>query len=289
LRLLEGAETDLKTWGHNSADYVHQVTEALKLALADRDEYYGDPLFVDVPWEALISRKYAELRRPLIDPRRASLERRPGDPRGGKPRKLPATSGAKEAGAQRDTTTCLVADRWGNVVAATPSGWGGVVAGDTGVQLGTRLRSLNAQAGHPNCIEPGKRPRITLTPTLVLKDDRPLLAISVAGGDLQDQVTLQLLLNCLEFQMSPADAVSAPRFTTAHHVGSFSQPPPKLGSLTLDEELADKLADDLQSRGHVVQRVKSPQASPCVLLIDSTNGVKRAAGDPKAHRHAGAY
>lgn len=289
LRLLEGVQPNLKTLGHNSADCVHVTAEALKLALADRDTYYADPLFAQVPLEALLSRGYADLRRPLIDHKRASLELRPGDPVGGKLLKPSTAPANKAAGPQRDTTTCLVADRWGNVVAATPSGWGGVTAGDTGVVLGSRLRSLNTQPGHPNCIEPGKRPRITLTPTLVLKDDKCVLAISVAGGDLQDQVSLQLLLNSIDFEMSPADAVTAPRFSTAHHIGSFSQPPPKLGSLTLDEELADRVAAELEARGHKVQRTKPPQAAPCLLKLDPLTGAKHAAGDPQARRHAGAY
>ena len=289
LRLLEGLSPELKSLGHNSADYVHVTTEALKLALADRDTYYADPLFQDVPLAALLSRKYADLRRPLLDLRRASLESRPGDPLGNRPLKEGSAPAEKPSGRQQDTTTCLTADRWGNVVAATPSGWGGVVAGDTGVTLGSRLQSLNTQAGHPNCIEPGKRPRITLTPTLVLKNGQALLAISVAGGDLQDQVSLQLLLNCLDFSMSPAEAVTAARFSTSHHVGSFGQTPPKLGNLTLDEELADRIAADLQARGHQVQRVKPPQGHPCVLSLDPATGSKHAAGDPKANRRAGAY
>lgn len=289
LQLLEGANPPLKSLGHNSADYVHVTAEALKLALADRDAYYADPLFADVPLNQLLSRSYADLRRPLIDPQRASLELRPGDPLGGKPLAARAASIERPADTQKDTTTCLVADKFGNVVAATPSGWGGVMAGDTGVLLGSRLRSLNALPGHPNCIEPGKRPRITLTPTLVLKGGRCVLAVSVAGGDLQDQVSLQLVLNCLEFGMSPADAVTTPRFSTAHHIGSFSQPPPKLGSLTLDEDLAEKIAADMESRGHKVQRTKPPQASPCVLALDPLTGMKLGAGDPKARRHSGAY
>ena len=123
------------------------------------------------------------------------------------------------AGPANDTTTCLVADAQGFVVAATPSGWSGVLAGKTGVWLGSRLQSFNTWQGHPNRIEPGKRPRITLTPTLVLKDGKPVLAISVAGGDAQDQVTLQLVLNHIDFGLTPAQSVTAPRFMTNHFVG----------------------------------------------------------------------
>lgn len=170
LRLLEGF--DLKALGHNRPDTIHLAVEAMKLALADRDVYYGDPLFVPVPLAELLSPRYADLRRPLIDRRQASLVQRPGDPRAGKALLDPADTRRGLGGPAHDTTTCLVADRHGNVVAATPSGWSGVRAGGTGVWLGSRLQSFNLWEGHPDCIEPGKRPRITLSPTLVLKDGR---------------------------------------------------------------------------------------------------------------------
>ena len=162
------------------------------------------------------------------------------------------------------------------------------MAGKTGIQLGTRLISLNTVPGHPNCIEPGKRPRITLTPTLVFKNDRPVLAISVAGGDLQDQVTLQLLLNCLEYGMDPAASVTAPRFSTAHHTGSFRQPPPQLGSLTLDDGYSSQIVSELKQRGHHVNSTAGPIGHPCVMKFEP-DGSKLAAGDPKARRFAGAF
>ena len=182
--MLEGF--DLKAMGQFSADYIHVVAEAIKLAMADRDAHYGDPEFTDVPLQALLSDAYTEIRRPLIDMQKASLDARPGDPHGMQPLKGPGVFRPGVGG----TTTCVVADRWGNVVSATPSA--NVPqeprdGGRAGVTFGNRLRSLNTTPGHPNCIEPGKRPRITLTPTLVLKDGKPIMAISVAGGDLQVQ------------------------------------------------------------------------------------------------------
>lgn len=287
LRLLEG--TDLKSLGQGSPDYIHQVTEAMKLALADRDIYYGDPLFSDIPLTQLLSKSYCDLRRPLIDPQRASLIFRPGDPRGNKAELAAADSPAGQKRPANDTTTCLAADRLGNVIAATPSGWGGVMAGKTGVQLGSRLISLNTKEGSPNCIEPGKRPRITLTPTLVLKEGRPCLAISVAGGDLQDQVSLQVLLNSIEFGLPPEKAVTSFRFSTAHHIGSFNQPPPSLGSLSINEEVGEKTLADLAARGHKVSATKGAIAAPVAISIDSTTGQKKVAGDPKAGRRVAAY
>jgi gamma-glutamyltranspeptidase/glutathione hydrolase len=288
LRLLE--KFDVRSLRHNTGPYIHLLTESLKLGLADRDTYYADPLFVRVPLDGLLSQEYADLRRPLIDLTRASFDLRPGDPPG--KRALLGVAPADylvPAEPVHDTTTCLVADRWGNVVAATPSGWGGVMAGETGILLGSRLRSLNTWSGHPNCIEPGKRPRITLTPTLVFRDGRPVAAISVAGGDQQDQVTLQLLLSRLEFGLDPARAVTAPRFVTDHLVGSFNQTPPQLGSLTLYETFAADAAADLRERGHHVTFKKPPLGHPVMLAIDPESGRKTAAGDPAARRHARAY
>ncbi|NQU20736.1 MAG: gamma-glutamyltransferase [Candidatus Nealsonbacteria bacterium] len=287
LRLLEGF--DVKATGHNSSEYIHLLAEAMKLALADRDAFYADPLFVDVPLDKLLSDEYTQLRRPLIDLERASLEQRPGDPRAGKALLGTKPQDYRPPGEIRDTTTCLVADRWGNVVAATPSGWGGTLAGRTGITLGSRLRSFNTWRGHVNCIEPGKRPRITLTPTIVLKDGKPVAAISVAGGDLQDQVTLQVLLGHIEFGMTPAEAVTAPRFGTDHLVGSFNQPAPKLGSLSVYESIGADAIEALKSRGHKVRIARPPLAHPVMLTLDPSTGRKQAAGDPKARRHARAY
>lgn len=287
LRLLEGF--DLKALGHNRPQTIHLTAEAIKLALADRDVYFADPLFVDVPVAELLSKSYADMRRPLIDVERASLVQRPGDPRAS--RALLDTDHARVGlgGPHHDTTTCVVADAAGNVVAATPSGWSGVLAGKTGVWLGTRLQSFNLWAGHPNCIEPGKRPRTTLTPTLVTKDGRPVLAISVAGGDIQDQTSLQLVLNYVDFGLDPAQSVSALRFATNHHVGSFRQKKPELGSLLLVDSTNPDILQNLTDRGHQVRLVKSRPSAPCALGIDPKTGRLQAAGDPVARRHATAW
>lgn len=289
LRLLEGF--DLKSMGHLSADYVHVATEAIKLGMADRDEYYGDPVFADVPLSELLSDDYTEIRRPLIDMQTASLEARPGDPYNMKP--------LKDGGIFRPgiggTTTCVVADRWGNVVSATPSAnvhRDGSNGGRAGVTYGNRLRSLNTTPGHPNCIQPGKRPRITLTPTLVLKDGKPILAISVAGGDLQDQTTLNLLLNFVEFDMQPEAAVTAPRFATAHHQDSFDPNPDRIqtfkqaGSLTINDSISQDVIQELARRKHELKTSSSAIANPVMIYVNQDTGMLYAAGDPAAHRHA---
>jgi gamma-glutamyltranspeptidase/glutathione hydrolase len=286
LRLLEGY--DLAALGHNRPETIHLTIEAIKLALADRDVYYADPLFVDVPLEALLSRPYADLRRPLIDRDHASLEQRPGDPH--TPLALLAEKEKRQglSGPIHDTTTCVTADRWGNVVVATPSGWSGVQAGETGIWLGSRLQSFNTWTGHPNCIEPGKRPRVTLTPTLVLKDGKPLLAVSVAGGDGQDQAALQAVLNQVDFGLSAADSMNAVRFGTKHHVGSFGQSPPDLGSLLIHPDADPATVATLAKLGHKIDQSSRALWAPCVIRINPA-GDFEAAGDPKAGRHAAAY
>ncbi len=289
LRLLEGF--DLAKMGHLSADYIHTLTEALKLGFADRDEYYGDPLFVKVPMKALLSDEYTSLRRRLIDMSKASADIRPGDPVNMKAVTGPGTYRPGPGG----TTTCVVADRWGNLVAATPSGNGPyAICQELGVAHGNRLRSLNTTPGHPNRIEPGKRPRITLTPTIVLKKGKGVIAISVAGGDLQDQTTLNCLLNHIEFGMMPEEAVTAGRFSTPHHQGSFNPNPKReetLGTpagLTVEDRLKNGVKEDLAKRGHKITTTTRPIAYPVMIYVDPDTGIIRAAGDPRTRRHAAA-
>jgi gamma-glutamyltranspeptidase/glutathione hydrolase len=286
LRLLEGY--DLEAMGHLSTDYIHVVTESLKLAFADRDEYYGDPLFVDVPLRRLLSNRYTNRRRSLIDLQTASLERRPGDPYHRQP--LLVQGSPRESRAEiliQDTSTCVVADRFGNLVAATPScNLLSNKPGPSGVNQGNRLRSLNTTPGHPNRIEPGKRPRITLTPTLVTRNGKPLLAISVAGGDLQDQTTLNLLLNHVEFGMLPEKACTVPRFQTGHHQGSFDPNPDRdktfglAGSLQVHSGVTGAVQDDLKQRGHKLKTTSGAIGYPVMIYIDQETGIIHAAGDP---------
>jgi gamma-glutamyltranspeptidase/glutathione hydrolase len=294
LRLLEGF--DLQAMGQLSSDHVHVVTEALKLGFADRDEYYGDPEFVDVPLAALFSDEYTNIRRPLIDMRNASLDRRPGGPIERRAVKDSTAEVASESKIPvQDTTTCVVADRWGNVVAATPScNLLSNKPGPSGVTQGNRVRSLNTTPGHPNRIQPGKRPRITLTPTLVTKNGKPVVAISVAGGDVQDQTTLNVLLNHIDFKMLPAKAVTAPRFNTNHHQNSFDPNPDRqaafveAGSLRVNDAISDEIKNDLTARGHRLSTTDKAIADPVMIFIDLESGVIHAAGDPNAGRHAAA-
>jgi gamma-glutamyltranspeptidase/glutathione hydrolase len=174
-------------------------------------------------------------------------------------------------------------------VAATPSGFNGGMAGKTGIWFSSRLQSFNTWEGHPNCIEPGKRPRITLTPGLVLKDGKLVLAVSSAGGDQQDQALLQLIVDCLDFGLSPKEAVTSPRFGTLHFMTSFGQGPPQLGNVLVYPNIGDNVIQSLQDRGAKVTMQKVAWGRPVVVRVDPQTGVIEAAGDPTAKRNAGAY
>ena len=291
LNLLE--KFDLKAMGHNSVDYIHTLVESLKLGLADRDVYYADPKFSAVPLRSLLSKEYADIRRPLIDVQQASQVVRPGDPVNMKALRDKVSLPDGEWGPNNDTTTCIVADRWGNFVVTTPSGWGGVgEVGDTGVTMSCRLISLKSgweNLHHPNVVMPGKRPAITLTPTMVCKDGKPVIGISVAGGDMQDQCALNVLLNLIEFGFSPAEAVSVKRVGTEHHVNWFTQAPPRLGSINLPRGFDENLVEQLQARGHKPLFYGSAYGSPSMVFIDYEKRIFWGAGDAAARRSVAGY
>ena len=292
LRLIENF--DLKKYGYLSPRYIHIVTEALKLSLADRDTYYGDPLFVKVPLKNLLSDEYTKLRYPLIDLNKASDECRPGDPVNmkaliGKGEYLKVMGG---------TTNCSVIDKWGNMVAASPSGWGSEAGagGSTGVTHGTRLKSFNTLKGHPNCIEPGKRPRVTLTPTIVLKDGKPVLAMSCEGGDTQDQNQLNFFLAITEFGIKPYDAVTIPRFNTNLFQGSFepssnrNKALPEKRTLSIREGLSIEDWLSLIKLGHTVNldQNKVNIGHPAIIYFDQKEEMGYGATDPSTARFTGA-
>jgi gamma-glutamyltranspeptidase/glutathione hydrolase len=297
LNILE--DCDLSAMKPSDPEYIHLVVESLKLAFADRDTYYGDPDFVEIPAEDLLSKDYAAKRRTLIDQSEASLKHQPGDPWINKAlrrviqnssRSVPPFSKGELGGIlSQDTTTCAVADKSGNMFVATPSGWGsGVQPGSTGIVLGTRLQSLNLWPGHPNVIQPGKRPRITLTPTLVMKDEKPFMVVSVAGGDQQDQTVLQTILNVIEFGMQPQRAADTTRFGTNHLIGSFRQTPVVPGSLTIEDTVPQKTLEALREKGHRV-KLTAVFPSQTVLIVWYPDGSMKPGGDLRKTRHVAAY
>ncbi|MBV6434417.1 MAG: Glutathione hydrolase proenzyme [Bryobacteraceae bacterium] len=281
LNILEGY--DLKKMGHNSPAYLHTLVEAAKLGFADRDRYYGDPKFSKIPSEILLSKEYAGERRKLIDAGRASMEHRPGD---FEPPLPPPSTGGTASPAQ-DTTCVNVVDRKGNVFSATPSGaWlPSVIAGDTGIPLSTRLQSFVMTPGHANQLAPGKRPRVTLSPTLVLKGGKPYIALSTPGGDNQDQALLQVLLNMLEFGMTAQQAAESPRFQTEHFYSSFATHDFAPGRLNLEGRIPRATAEALMAMGHRVQVTGdwSNSSAPTVIKM-MESGVLEGAADPRRSR-----
>lgn len=292
LRLLEGF--DLGRMGAGSPDAIHTIVEAIKLAYADRDRYYGDPDFVRVPGDTLLSEAYAASRRALIDPRRASLENRPGNPiRAISSASLnftkPIASGSvpREPG---DTTSVQVADAEGNLFSATPSsGWllgGAFVAGDTGVPMSNRMQAFRLEPSSPNVLAGGKRPRTTLTPSVVLKDGRPFLAIGTPGGDSQDQQILLVLLNIIDFGMDVQAAIEAPRVNSLHPESSFDDHRSQPGVLEAESTLSAQTLKELAARGHVL-RMRPPYGLSTGVVaagVDPVSGRLRGGADPRRER-----
>ena len=309
LRILEGF--DLARMGQGSADATHTIVEAVKLAYADRDRYYADPDFARVPGQALLSAEYATVRRALIDPARASTEHRPGDPeRGtaliGTERPIDAADGVVEAALRRpateasrpepgDTTSIQVSDAAGNLFSATPSsGWllGGVfVAGDTGVPMSNRMQAFRLEPSSPNVLAGGKRPRTTLTPTVVLKDGKPFLAIGTPGGDSQDQQILLVLLNIIDFNLGLQAAIEAPRVNSLHPQSSFDDHRAQPGVLEVERSLAVAVIEELRTRGHTV-RLRPPYGISTGIVaagVDPVTGRLRVGADPRRERALVAY
>ena len=294
LNLLEGF--DLKAMGHNSAEYIHTVHEAIKLAYADRNAYYGDPDFVKVPLAGLLSKPYAAKRRALIT-REASLEQRIGDPfEFDSSMKAPAArytphSQGKKAGENGDTTCVDAVDKDGNLFSATPSsGWllgGAFIAGDTGVPMSNRMQVFDLDPLSPNVLVGGKRPRTTLTPTVVLKDAKPFLAISTPGGDSQDQQVLNVLLGLLAFGMDVQRAIEAPRINSLHPHASFDNHESLPGVLEIESRVDEGVRKELEARGHKL-RVLGPYSMSTGVVavgVNPATGTLRGGADVRRERY----
>jgi len=279
LNILEGY--DLKKMGHNSPEYLHTLIEAVKLAFADRDRYYGDPKFSKIPEETLLSKDYAAERRKLIDPEHASMESRPGDLH-----TSAAMVGGNGKSSDKDTTCVNVVDREGNAFSATPSGaWiPSVIVADTGIPLSVRMESFVTTPGHANQVAPGKRPRVTLSPTIVTRDGQLVLTMSTPGGDNQDQAMIQVLLNILEFGMTPQEAVEAPRFQSSHFYNSFGFHEFTPGKVSVEGRIAGRTLQRLVELGHVVQPAADWSNTSAPTVIQWSGGVLNGGADPRRAR-----
>lgn len=276
LRLLK--RYDLKSMGHNSADYIHVVTEAAKLAFADRERFYGDPLFTDVPLEELLSKRYANQRRTLIKMKKASPKLQSGEFDRGYRRSAQRRS-------EGDTTHLDTVDSEGNMVSATPSGgwiWSSPVIEGLGFPLGTRGQMFSLDPNHPNCIAPGKRPRTTLSPTLVTSTHGAVMAFGTPGGDQQDQWTLQFFLNFVEFGMNLQAAIDAPSFHTSHFASSFYPHDAHPRTLHLENRISEKVLRELRRRGHrIIMEGNWSNGLVTAVHRDWRLGVMRAAASPR--------
>jgi gamma-glutamyltranspeptidase/glutathione hydrolase len=314
LQALNIIETfDLQTMGHNSADYTHLLIESLKLAYADRDSYYADQDFVDVPAEGLLSKAYARVRAAEIDMTRSSTSFVAGNP-------LPFDSSvdsweywvAGEEKAQselsaafvdhpeslKDTSHVAIIDRDGNVFDSTPSGgWigGAVILGDTGIGMSVRGEQFWLDKSKAAQLRPRSRPRYTLTPSIVMRGGEPLLAIGTPGGDNQEQTILQTLLNVLEFKdgwyPNLHAAIEWPRVQTLHFYQSFWPHSSGFNRVNMESNIGADVIDEMRRRGHDVNVVPPFKISGCAtaVMLDPATGNRIAAADPRRDCYAIAY
>jgi gamma-glutamyltranspeptidase/glutathione hydrolase len=319
LNILE--QFDLHAMGYASADYLHTVVEAMKLAYADRDSFYADPAFVKVPAEGLLSKAYAKERAALIDRKRSSTAFVAGDPlrydphvkqwpywkanvqagattaRASDPQVM-ASRGQDAAGVLKDTTHIAVIDKDGNIFDVTPSGgWvpGAVILGDTGIGMSVRGEQFWLDKTRANQIRPHARPRYTLTPSLVFKGNTPMMALGTPGGDNQDQTILQALLSVVEFwddwYPNLHAAFERPRVQTMHFYGSFWPHTAGFNQLNVEATVPDAVYEELRARGHDVSRLRPFGMSGCAtaVMIDPASGNRFAAADPRRDCYAIAY
>ena len=297
LNMLEGF--DLGSMRLNSADYIHRSVEAIKLALADRDQFLGDMDFIKIPYEGLLSKEYAAERRKLIDPQKASLDFRPGNPEKfmkgfepvSRPRDIDYRGSAEHEG---DTSYLAVIDKDRNMVSFEPSlhsAFGtGVVMGDLGFILNCRGDYYSLVPGHANALEPRKRPRSTLQSTLVMKDGKPLMIMGSPGGDDQCMRTMQTLLNVVDFGMNIQQAIEAPRWTTTSFPASPFPHTMYPGAMAVEDRIPEAVRQELLKRGHKLD-VRGPWilGSNAGIVIDLRTGVLNAGADPRVDAYALAW
>ncbi len=290
---------DLRAQGYNSANYIHTLYQAMNLAFADRDFYYGDPYFPpQEPRTGLLSKEYAKARAATINPDRNDAHAGPGDPYpfqgGANPygallEKLRTGAGAAQAreldapqfeqfqqGFKSGTTSVVAADAAGWLVSVTPSGgWiPATIAGRTGIGLSQRMQSfvLDPSTNPYNVLEPGKRPRVTLTPSMAFKDGQPWLAFAVQGGDTQDQNLLQFFLNVLEFGMTPQEASEAANFNSFQMRSSFDDHKSQPGRIVLSDQVPQWVRKELAKRGYRLEYESRSSGPINAIMLDHQHG-----------------
>ena len=280
-----------------SEQYLHTFTEAIKLAFDDRNAYFGDPLFAEIPAEGLLSKSYAAERASLIG-EQASMEHRYGNPwahqrSGHRPATMFRPRVLKPPGSPTaDTTAIEIVDAQGNLFSCTPSsGWlmgGAYIAGDTGVPLSNRMAVFDLDSASPNVIAGGKRPRTTLTPTIVTREGRPFLAIGTPGGDSQDQQIANVLLNIFLGRMNLQQAIEAPRIESAHFHESFGEKQDAPGVVEIESRIPVDVLTGLARRGHRIQLASEYGAATGIVAagVDPRFGTLRAGADVRGERYA---
>lgn len=284
---------DLKTLGHNSPDYIHVLTEALKLAFADRQRYYGDPQFVKVPIDVLLSAQYAAQRRAMIDNAAAS----PGLPEAGNAGtsakaadRLPKAARGEPA-PLADTSYVAVIDKDGNAFSATPSDGSSAtpVIPGTGLCPSSRGSQSWCDPQHPASVAPGKRPRLTPSPALALKNGKAYMPFGSPGNDIQPQAMLQVLLNLTVFGMDPQAAIEAPRFASYSFPSSSEPHDYHPGRLNLEQRIPETTAEELARRGHKVKRwpdIAWQAGAVCAVRRNDETGMLEGAADPRRPAYA---
>ncbi len=298
LRLLEAC--DLKSLGHNSASYVHILTEALKLAFADREQFYGDPLHVEVPMAELLSERNANQRKGLIRSDQAWVEMPPPSRLGAAGKSPPDSSRGLgkppgEAGNPKrpgwDTSYVCVVDRDGNAFSATPSdvSYDTPIIPGTGLAVSSRGSQSRVDPSHPACLAPGKRPRLTPNPALALRNGGLFMPIGTPGGDVQPQAMLQVLLNILVFGMNPQQAVEAPRFASYSFPSSFAPHSCYPGLLKIESRVRREMGVELEELGHRVSWWPGwswRAGGVCTIMVDQARGVLQGGADPRRPGYA---
>jgi gamma-glutamyltranspeptidase/glutathione hydrolase len=290
---------DLKALKHNSPDYAHLIAAALNLAFADREAYVGDPKFMKVPRDALISEAYAVRQRARIDMQKA-FDRLP-DP--GDPENTGRATGASMplyaaphglSRLSQDTIYNCVVDKFGNAYSATTSDNASetpIIPG-TGLAISSRGCQSRLEVGHPAEVKPGKRPRLTPNPAMAFKDGKLFMTFGTPGGDQQSQGMLQVFLNVVEFGMTMQQAVEAPRVSSQSFPNSFAPHAYYPGRLNVEEDFGPAVIAELQRRGHNVEvwpRFPAANAAVCAIKVDPETGMRHAGADPRREGYALAW